>query len=574
MNNLIKEKKRIENEILLSASLEDKQKEEIGEIEHRINRIRSNIKNEKIALHELEKFIKNKEIKTKELTNLVNQYRSKYNQELKTKYISKYGDILKYINSFSFDNIENIPEILEKTQKILRKTKIFPILSNKINSMFIKKKDIVIKRLICDIDDNVKDIENIHKASYYTTLMIEIESILSEDIFVDYCFKQVYDPFVYNFLSDKKTNRMDKPEWFTKFLVEKIKTEKRKLTIYDHLNPEKKVYVHFMDKIKILINLKINEIMESSSTQKRNLLLHFADEIMKFTDEIFDMFCIRLFVSDLSNFIIKNEKNQINKRIEEINLGNYKNWFKDYKLMINESLILFSSISKLDPNLYPILSQYILDNIYLYCEIFIKQIRMNSKDEVRLLCFLFSEIESFKIYTIEKADEYVVNLSIKDEVNHIDVGKLSVLNNENLRMIKDMSGEEIVMALKRIKNFLYISDKQITHTLMEIFETLNDYKRYLENGYVMLEKHLGEMCDDFILNNLIFKIRFCESECKRFIKFLTKIKEMFKTYKVWKCDMGCNCIDDIFHGRKPNEDSSSFFNIIYKNYEFDNQHDD
>lgn len=568
MDKLINDKKRIEHEILHSTNMHLKNKAELKNIEHKINTIKLCIEQDKEDLLSIDTKLDNYKKLTFELQHLVKAYKNKYSDKLRTKYYESYKTELQNVQLLSFDDIEYISETFLKVKNILKRIEKFPIFYNKLNSYFIMSKDDIIRKLIRNIDDNFLEIKNIHKVSYFVVILSDIEAVFNENIFVDYCFKGVYDSFAYNFLSDKKTNRMDKPEWFLKFILEKIKCEKRKLNLYHNLNPEKNVFAIFCDKIKYIINIKVNEIVESSSLQKRNLLLHFAEEIIKMNNELFTMFSIKIKLNDLSNYIIKYEKLSIDRRMDEVNQGNYRNWFNEYKLMINESYVLFSSLSQFNDLIFRIICQYIIDHVYLYCDVFIKQIRLNSKDELRLVCFLFSELESFRHCAIEKMDDYFVN-NETDSCLNIDISNISQLNNENFKLIKNMAVNEIQTSLKRIKEFTYVSDKQITHCAMEIYDMLDDFRKYIINttSYKILENHLGEACDDFIFNSIILRLRFDHTEYDRLKEFIGKLREMMGSYKQWKVQVGCDCIKDILNGNVKNENKSSIYNIIYEKYE-------
>lgn len=251
--------------------------------------------------------------------------------------------------------------------------------------------------------------------------------------------------------------------------------------------------------------------------------------------------------------------------METIHLADYKKWFVEYRVMFRDCFSVFVPLVSLDSQILNIIAQHIADNILIYCEVFIKHMRYISRDEIHLLCLIFSELENLKYFIADLENELAINLTGKEN-GHVDLAKISRFNSENFKLLKMLAANDIEKVCKRLRNFKYISDKNLVAINIDIVNIINEYQKYLEHVYPQVEKQIGELLDNYIINQIIIVTHFESYEYFRFKDFFIVVRDNFKFYREWKTNIGCKCVEDIFDGRKGSGEKDSLFDLIYKNY--------
>ncbi|KAM0675889.1 RAD50-interacting protein 1 [Gurleya vavrai] len=557
MNDLIEAKTKILEKLAQNENSNTQLKildQKILSIRNEMVKIDSKIFNyEAVLSQKKQKFNKLKE----KILILKNIERKKIKKEVKIEYEN-------YIIEFEKNNFDSL-ESFENVLQIIKKTENFYNLNLKIKNLLESEIQNKIQDLTHKMKVNSQSSENIHHLSQNIQEIIELEITLKQDIMSFFLIKEICNDIEYHFLSNKDTNRLDKPEWFFSHLCEKLKNTNKFIIIYSSLNPEKtkKTFDSIFSRISDFVELKFNDISKSNSKQKMSLMIHFCDELQNFKAEIFKNFNFDIQCINVLDSFIKEIKNEINERMEQVHLNNYKKWFDEYEKMLRESFSVYLALYDLDKNLFLVVSQHIIDNIYIYCEMFIKQMRYINREEIHLLCLIFSEIENIKIFITELEQEFN---NVHEYENSLNIQKISKFNSDNLKLIKMLSKNDIDSLLKKIKNFKYLPEKVIVNFKIDLNNLLNEYKTYLKKGYNLVEKNLGNTVDDFLMNCIVLKNKFESEEYFEFKEFLKNIVDCFKFYKDWKTITACKCIEDIFNGKNYEDAKDSLFNMIYKNY--------
>ncbi|KAM0678783.1 hypothetical protein BDAP_000567 [Binucleata daphniae] len=523
------------------------------------------------------------------LQKKITEYKKNNAKKYEKEVIKTYEKIIKNVNHINFEEKECFEVNYNKMKKYDKKSKIFGNLNQKIKDCMKNKRNEHRKEIIDDLQKNMDKNSPIHLLSINVNSIIEYERITGENVFAMFMVSKVCESVMYHFLSNKETNRLDKPEWFFDYFLGALRENRKLITLYENLyeaendcigvrkqthteqdnrkeddTSSKNVYGLIFERMGDLICARFNEIVKSESKQKINLMLHFCDELKIFKKIIKSEFDKEIDTRKVCESLLKIVKENVNDRMEEIHLGNYKKWFIEYKEMLKNTFNVYLSLYELDNTLFFVVCQHIIDNIYIYCELFINQMRYLSREEIHLLCLIFSEIENIKVYVIEQENEHdLMTLSEKQ----INIQKLSKFNGDNMKLIKSLGKNDVNNILKRIRNIKYVPQKTLIDFNIDLRQILNEYKKYLEKGYNIFEKCIAEQIDDFLVQNIILKNMFSSDEYFEFKEFYKKVYKNFTTYKNWKTITACKCIEDIFNGRVPGKEDDSLFSLIYKNYE-------
>lgn len=310
MNDLLEEKAKIESKI------KECEKEKVNR-QKQIKSINSNIKhkhdeciNLNKEIQSIKTQIKEKEVKFKEMTKIIKKYKQKKKEKLKEKYIEKYNMYVEQLNKIKFIHGVGFEQPFIYLNRILKHLKVFEILYDKTSELNKEKKKELLEYLKKKTISNMKSLENVHELSFFISLAQKYEIFFDEKIFVDFIYENIEYSFHYHFLSERETNRLDKPEWFFNFLVEKLVENKRPVYLYNLSNKDTNYNStdKLIEKIQRLVEIKFAQLTKQESMQKRNLIVHFALETSKFAEEIRKSYKIEVKFSNMVDFLIKQEK--------------------------------------------------------------------------------------------------------------------------------------------------------------------------------------------------------------------------------------------------------------------------
>lgn len=616
MERLVNKKSSLEEQL----KTYDNFQEDFAEI--KLKKCLKEIKNYENLKKEKSDFLVQKIEKLKILQKKINEFKKlnikKYEKELKFEYEKIIKEVDNAMGSagtdagtdaemgaeMSADSFKSVKKVIVKN---LERSSKFPILNARIQKLNESTNFEYKKRIL----KNLEKPSEIQILSKNVNFVIEYEILVKESIFKEFVINKICENVIYHFLSNKETNRLDKPEWFFNYIIDKLNENKTMLSLYEHMaehvddsscgdgcsgrnsdgnsdgcsdensdrntdrcahnnttqnfttqNNANSVIACVFERISCIIFLRFNEILKSESKQKTDLILHFFEEMKNFEETVKNEFDFEITVKKVNENLLKELKNEINKKMEEIHLQSYKKWFVEYKKMLKEAM----NRNFYDVSFNCIISQQIIDNIYIYCELFIKQMRFLSREEIHLLCSIFSEIENLKFFIFELENNFIAENEIKIEILQVNLESLSKFNNENLKLIKNLAKNDIKKILNSLKNFKYVPQKNLISFIVDLTQILNEYKKYLTLGYEILEKCVSEQIDDYLIQNIILKSSFDSNEYLEFKDFFKKVYNLFKYYKNWKTITACKCIEDIFDGRVPENNDHNLFNMIYKNY--------
>lgn len=567
MENLLEEKDRLKRKIDIVNSENEKRLANIKNLKTQLKTLNIKMQYETSKIDELDLKIAQKNKIIKELEIQIFKYENKNKENLKITLEEEYKYYVDKTNRIHFGKKDEYKKQFELLRKIIDRCKKFKKLHNRLYDLFTEEQKKLFKRLLDRVQKYDGDVKNIDKLSKSIASVVDAEILFSTNFFVAFVYENITNGFAYNFFSTRKTNRLDKPEWFVDFLIERLKTGKRKLHIYQSLKNNDDLKKFLIEKLTQIVNQKADEISQSESEQKKDLLIHFAEEISRLAFEIKNNFEFDIVFEKVKTVLRDENFNYIKYRLKKIHLDDHEKWFIEYQKLINEFFTTCKSLHKFDRNFLSDIIFFMIKEMVVFQGLLLKRMQFITKEETYLTCFMFSEIEELKFYIQSKQNE----LSINKNINiGIDFHPLSKLNGEVLKWVKSSTKDDLDFYLKRIKNFQYIQERLLVNTKLEISTLIDMYKSKMKRGYNVLDKFLGEYMDTYLFDNIILKIKFEREEFKRFKFFFNQIKENFIFYRQWKTDTGVKCVSEILDGKEPQDRSiDSIFNIVYSLYEDD-----
>lgn len=567
MDNLLKEKDKLQQKIDHINASNNQKLETIKQIKKEIDTLDIKIKYESSKIDDINTLITAKLDDIKELESEVFKYENTHKEQMKGLLEEEYKYYIEKTNKIKFKNKEDYKKHFNLLKKILNRSSKFKRLHNRLYDLYNKEQKSFILYAISNIKKYESDVRDIEKMSKAIAFVVETEAFFSQDIFVNFVFENVSKGFSYNFFSARKTNRLDKPEWFVEFLMDRLAHEKRKILIYQGLKNDNKLFDELRIKIEGLINQKFGEILKSESEQKRELMLHFVDELGVMINHFEEMFGYKISFEPVKTTFLEKEKEYVKQRMKDIHLDDHEKWFEEYQKLISECFINYKTLHSFDPGLLSEVISYVLNDLVIFFRLLTKRMQFITKEETYFMCYVFSEIEELKIFIQSKQND--LSSFIKTNVT-IDLHSLSLLNSENLKLLKSAINDDLDFYLKKIKNFKYIQERIIVNTRLDITNYMSVCRKKMKRGYNTIERHTGGYIDNYFFENILLKTRFDMEEFERFKNFYNQIKDIFCVYGQWKSDIAVKCVNDILNGKKPiDKRIESIFNILYDLYEDD-----
>lgn len=559
MDLLIKQKDKIENDLNNLKSQE-------SDAEYKLTLLTTEIKN-KVSRHneliksmsELRKEYKNKQEIFKELKHLMKIYKEEQKQSLLKEYALEIENITKAINSIEFEFKINIFKKFDQIKGI--NTSLFPNLEKKKRKFFEENKYQLRLNIIEKIKCCMSEKEKISDLIFYINFLLKFEIYFNEGVFIDFLYKIIEKKFEYHFMSDRESNRLDKPEWIFEFLLRKYEELEYLYKIYDDCsrtinqkNTDLKMECSSgrMSEFKDLINmsqslvyLKINELSKIQSVQKMNLVWHFATEFIKFKKNVEDLYSLRLNTSEMGYLLSKVQSSFLKTELTRIHELKYVQWFREYKDLCKKSMIYKSSFGELDKDFK---MEDLIESIILHAKTFLDNLRFINREEIKIICYIFSELEELKAFLSET--EIDIRFDGKhpgiDDLTTKSLSIITKFNSNVLKLIKELALNDVSSILKRIIYFNYVTTEVKRTVIIELNKVMHDYRQcvYFES----IEKTVAERTDNFILEEILLKIVFTSEEYLEFRSFYKNIKKCFSEFE-WKADAGCKAVDALFEGR-------------------------
>lgn len=548
MENLIREKENILNEIVKLKNLYDDYKNS----EFEINKNLENLNKQYLVTIEkyesIKTILKQKKKSFEDLKLKIKYYKQTKYEEVKQIYEKQYENLLLKINSIKINYNMQIFESFAQFLEISRDIK-FRNLKNFFTIYFNDIKNHLKNKLIKDLSHQ----NQIHRIILKLKFIIKYEEYFKEKIIYECLNKYINIRYEYHFLSNKETNRLDKADWIFAWLQNKIDETYKIIKVYNSLKKveefEKINFLMIEDVIKnvnLLIYKKIEEIQSIDSTQKREISINFNYHLMIYINYINTEYNIQIYNKflDFKNEIICQEKKLFIEKLKNIHLENFKVWFDSYEEIFKECINLNKKKLAINGN---IILKYIID----YNMVFINNMRYINRDEIEVLIFLFNKFENLKEFCVIENVKFrdYSECKINDFFNDDFIFEITKFNLANFKLIKSLFENDI----KNILNIKY-------YFVNDVAIILDEYKTCL--GFSKLKSLASKMIDNYFLNDILLKNILNKDEFLNLMSIFRELKNNFEI-KEWKSRECLKCIKGFYEGKKI---KNEYYNLIRKMY--------
>ncbi|KAG5860483.1 RINT-1-like protein [Encephalitozoon hellem] len=567
MDILLKKRDHLERQIQQFKQKESDRMEYKSRLEERAEEQKRAIEAVEKEIHGMELVLLEKKEKFVCLKEEVSKYKKEILDRSRGEYRSLYIEIFEEASrirpstSFStFGEFSRIEDLIGKN--------VFRNLGRRLKRFYSEEKEKLRKYILSQIEKKLEDKRKMHEVVFNMKFLSRYEQHFSENVLEHFLYERTSKAFEYHFLSDRDSNRLDKPEWFLDFILAKLKESREIFDMYLDLNKKDTkadgLDGRFGDLVKRmcdLIKTKTEEISGCNSKQKRNLILHLGMEIMKFRYEVYHDYSIILEFPELGHTLCKEQKKYVREKLSKIHESRHVKWFGGYKELLRECLLYIYRFRALD-------SAFGIDDaiqtIIDYNKIFLESLRYINRQEIRVLCWVYSEFERLKTFLLDQESEVVFDARLSMESKVVDVKKngdsqdmlheavtgslerVSEFNSENLKLIMSLAANDASEGLRPIRKFFHDPSRIFRNLVIDIGKYLDDYRECL--SYDAIKRDLKERTDMFVLEEIILKYRLETSEYFELAEMIRRLEEVFGEGE-WKSEMALECVGDIFEGR-------------------------
>ncbi|KAG0437404.1 hypothetical protein DMUE_3710 [Dictyocoela muelleri] len=360
----------------------------------------------------------------------------------------------------------------------------------------------------------------------------------------------------------------------------------------------------FMKIITSLINTNFNEIISSSSSQKRNLIIHFCDELRNFKTKLNAISDSEYLNSTMIKETLKTiEKERIHEKICLIFSEPFDTWFVDLNKIIDETVSFGISMIEIDDKL-------LSESVYCFCleldnffDIFIERFVFRCDEEKNMICCIFWGIEELKNLLIEKeiqvseimqkmknkkfakvnipnlvsgeiTDKKFLNnenfyrkdinfnenfnkknINFNDNFNQKDINfnitPLINRNRMNYSLIKNLINHETENLLRQLGNFKFITEKTIVDVIIKFGKMQEIYGKYFNQS---IFKDAIKMINEKLIDLIFEKL-----ESERFLRIKEFYEDVSNVFGSFEVKIYIECVEDLFEGK--NRDDEIFLKL-------------
>lgn len=586
MFHLLEERERLKNKIKEKRKLE-----KTAHIIENTNEKEKALQNYQRALESLQR---KEEISFKCLKKLQKKVQLYKNEQIDKLRENIRESIIKYMEEINSWNVHGIKEY-KRTELIAKRANKLPNFRDEVLKIGRKIKHDIIQRAEYKLDNFYDRQDQIVDLLIILNDIRKVEILFEEEIFITTLYSKMYDEFSFHFFTQKQTNRLDKPEWYFKFLLDKLKSYKFLCKCYDRIvlenqnvnvstdlisenmknilkknepqKNEKSINV-LINKIYSILEIKINELKKCQSNQKRNLFFHFTEEFLHFKNELKKNYLIDLNIIDLPENILSLQKDHIIECLHSIQTNIFSNCFKNYEKIYKENFLLAFSYVSLQNNIFNELINFITTSIIKFIDAIVDEMTFNTDEQKDTLCMIVVGLDELKNFLRIEECVFLEQIEGKTDCNteilkniHVDTSILGKFNNQNIKLLQTVIFHDVSQILV---NFIYLNAmtnqkimkycSMIAKIISGIFQKLGKHKIFIEN-------HIFDKIDNFIVEKIVLQNTFNSELLFVYKDFIDRIIKLSESYREWKCLMAFEHLKDIFNGVDTGDE---LFEQIYK----------
>ncbi len=189
---------------------------------------------------------------------MVEKYKNDQCNLLLKQYEIHVKNLIEQINEIPFKFDVNVFEDFDNLRAI--STEKFKILNSKKMKLFEGKKLELRNLILLKIDQDV-----IEESVFYISFLKLYEEYFGIKVFIPWLEGILERKFDYHFMSDKETNRLDKPEWIFSFISKEVQSYYELFELYtdeEELSVGHSEFRFIFRKCQELISYKIKEMVE------------------------------------------------------------------------------------------------------------------------------------------------------------------------------------------------------------------------------------------------------------------------------------------------------------------------
>lgn len=494
------------------------------------------------------------------LRTLVKEYKKKQRSGLEAEYRKQIERTVEEISSLRFDLKLSAFKSFDMLRAI--ETSMFPVLNGKKEEYFNTQRALMKKTLFREIRLRMQEPSLVADLVFYINFIVKFEAYFGEEAFMPFLAKKLEKEFEYHFLSDRDSNRLDKPEWFMEFLLRKYDEDESVIQIYSDCRTKHgqsgKDVAELIFHTQHLVFQKLAEVAKLESNQRRNLILNFVTKHKEYAEKMRSQYSFEPDMGEIRHVLSSAQASHIKSELSRIHELSYVQWFGEYKKLCRETLLYVCRFGDIDVNFR---FKDLISQILSHARLFVENFRFINREEIRAVSYIFSEFEGLKTFISDEEREMsLAHSQGMPSVCASSMDKITVFNAEVFKLIKKLAVGDIGGILRKISYFTYASNETRRTVIVEVSRAVDEYKVCIYSDLV--ERAMQEKVDEFLFDEILLKARFSPGEYLEFRGFFRSLKKIFPECS-WKSDDACRCIDAILEDRTESGQLFKALKLLY-----------
>lgn len=363
-------------------------------------------------------------------------------------------------------------------------------------------------------------------------------------IYVESFFRDLEESFAHHFFGEFDTNRLDKPEWYLKYLITQLSEYEKIFLVLSQIdelevetedeeferNSLKEYFGYFISKIYAhIIYNKLTECIYSSSKQKKELIMHHASEIGEFHRLMAERYSYeeKPGLSEKELLYIRNIFVAVTEEdLQKILKKEYRKWNDLFLYLLKKIFKQSAALHPIVPEAHVFLLEAAIRKYLEGVSAFLNSFLYKKEEEQKILVCFIEEIGHLEEDLLEIETEFGIAVG---EVTILQVPYLGKFKKDMLDILQRILEERINDVMHPFASCRFMEAAEETEALSNLAEVVESLALLTESkalsGWV--KNTAAEMVDEYVADTVLSAQIDNDSDAEKVKNIIKSIERIF-----------------------------------------------
>ncbi|KAI5184555.1 hypothetical protein NEHOM01_0230 [Nematocida homosporus] len=381
---------------------------------------------------------------------------------------------------------------------------------------------------------------------------------------LDIYFTKLYEQFGHHFLGEFQTNRLDKPEWYLEYLLNSLTDHEKVFTILaqvDEMEGHEEVVdlereesgsesesdgnglsrartFYFLGLIERMIRKivyeKFLETVFSSSRQRRQLILHHAEEVGRFYQVLKTQYGyteqLTLQAAELGRLMdlfIGEAETELGRILTK----NHTEWSDSLRHLLKKVFSESVALHWVVPNVHNILISAVVRKYLSGVGVFLNAFSYHKPEEEAILLLFLEEV----VYLEEELLDMENDLGeANGEVTVLEVSFVAEFKEVFKSLFNSLIGDKVEGCIRPLARYRFFEENEAEEIVADLGVVVRDLLAPIENEAILAEvkETIQERLDEYLVSYMIFDNISDLSDLDKIKNILSDILDLLKEHGI------------------------------------------